>query len=108
MGVTYPQTSSRDNLRCEDAGTRISARIRDACSVGDDGELADYIPELASVDPDRFAVSACTLDGVVYTAGDADAEFTIQSMSKPFIYAPRPARPGYQECAGEGRRGAVR
>lgn len=61
--------------------------IRDACSVGDDGELADYIPELASVDPDRFAVSACTLDGVVYTAGDADAEFTIQSMSKPFIYA---------------------
>lgn len=61
--------------------------IRNACSVGDDGELADYIPELASVDPDRFAVSACTLDGVVYTAGDADAEFTIQSMSKPFIYA---------------------
>ena len=61
--------------------------IRDACSVGDDGELADYIPELASVDPDRFAVAACTMDGVVYTAGDADAEFTIQSMSKPFIYA---------------------
>lgn len=61
--------------------------IRDACSLGDDGELADYIPELASVDPNRFAVAACMLDGVVYTAGDADAEFTIQSMSKPFIYA---------------------
>ena len=61
--------------------------IRDDCSVGDDGELADYIPELASVDPDRFAVAACMLDGVVYTAGDADAKFTIQSMSKPFIYA---------------------
>ena len=27
------------------------------------------------------------MDGVVYTAGDADAEFTIQSMSKPFVYA---------------------
>ena len=61
--------------------------IRNACSVGEDGELASYIPELAAVDPDRFAVSACTLDGVVYTAGDADAEFTIQSMSKPFVYA---------------------
>ena len=60
--------------------------IRNACSVGDDGELADYIPELASVDPDRFAVSACTLDGVVYTAGDADAEFTI-SRWQAFIYA---------------------
>lgn len=61
--------------------------IRNACSVGADGQLADYIPELAAVDPDRFAVAACTLDGVVYTAGDADAEFTIQSMSKPFVYA---------------------
>ena len=61
--------------------------IRDACSVGDDGELADYIPELASVDPNRFAVAICTMDGVVYTAGDAGARFTIQSMSKPFIYA---------------------
>ena len=61
--------------------------IRDACSNGDAGRLADYIPELAAVDPDRFAVSACTMDGIVYTAGDADAEFTIQSMSKPFVYA---------------------
>ena len=63
------------------------SEIRDLCSVGDDGELADYIPELAAVDPDRFAVAACTMDGVVYTAGDANTEFTIQSMSKPFIYA---------------------
>ena len=61
--------------------------IRDACSNGDAGRLADYIPELAAVDPDRFAVAACTMDGIVYTAGDADAEFTIQSMSKPFVYA---------------------
>ncbi len=61
--------------------------IRDACSNGGDGQLADYIPELAAVDPDRFAVAACTMDGVVYTAGDGDAEFTIQSMSKPLVYA---------------------
>ena len=61
--------------------------IRDLCSTGQDGHLADYIPELAAVDPDRFAVAACTMDGVVYTAGDAEAEFTIQSMSKPFAYA---------------------
>lgn len=61
--------------------------IRDLCSVGDDGALADYIPELAAVDPNRFAVGACTMDGVVYTAGDDSSEFTIQSMSKPFAYA---------------------
>ena len=61
--------------------------IRDACANGGEGRLADYIPELAAVDPDRFAVAASTMDGVVYAAGDADTEFTIQSMSKPFVYA---------------------
>lgn len=53
----------------------------------DAGELADYIPELAAVDPDRLAVAACLPDGKLYAAGDADATFTIQSMSKPFVYA---------------------
>ena len=49
----------------------------------DDGAVADYIPELAGADPDRFAVAIATLVGQVYSAGDADVEFTIQSISKP-------------------------
>lgn len=57
-------------------------------SVGEDaGEVASYIPELANADPDRLAVAVATLDGEVYVAGDADVEFTIQSISKPFTYA---------------------
>jgi len=57
-------------------------------SLGDDsGEVAGYIPELAHADPDRLAVAVSTLDGEVYVAGDADVEFTIQSISKPFTYA---------------------
>ncbi|WP_338891059.1 glutaminase [Rhodococcus sovatensis] len=57
-------------------------------SVGEDaGEVASYIPELANADPDRLAVAVATLDGEVYVAGDADTEFTIQSISKPFTYA---------------------
>lgn len=56
--------------------------------VGDDsGELADYIPELGAVDPDQLAVAVTTLDGTGYAAGDADLEFSIQSISKPFVYA---------------------
>lgn len=51
------------------------------------GAPADYIPELAKVDPDRFGVAVCTTDGVVHAAGDAEVEFTIQSISKPFVYA---------------------
>ena len=52
-----------------------------------DGALADYIPELADVDPDGFALSLSSADGFVYESGDAATEFTIQSISKPFTYA---------------------
>jgi glutaminase len=51
------------------------------------GQLASYIPELAAVDPDRFAIAFATTDGFVYAVGDVDAEFTIQSVSKAVIYA---------------------
>jgi glutaminase len=51
------------------------------------GALADYIPELAAADPDRLGAVFAMVDGAVYGAGDADTEFTIQSISKPFTYA---------------------
>lgn len=54
---------------------------------GDDGQVADYIPELAAADPDRIAVALCVADGTTYAAGDAHVRFSIQSISKPFVYA---------------------
>ena len=51
-----------------------------------DGRAADYIPELAKVDPDAFALAVCTVEGEMLAAGDADVPFTIQSISKPFAY----------------------
>ncbi|WP_072314632.1 glutaminase [Agrococcus sp. Marseille-P2731] len=65
----------------------LGAVLRSCIDDGDEGEVATYIPELAAVDPDRFAVALCTIDGTVYAAGDAEHRFTIQSMSKPFAYA---------------------
>lgn len=53
----------------------------------DSGELAGYIPELASADPGRLAAVFATADGETYSAGDAEVAFTIQSISKPFVYA---------------------
>jgi glutaminase len=50
------------------------------------GEVATYIPELATVDPDRFAICLATTDGHVYEVGDARHRFTIQSISKPLTY----------------------
>lgn len=61
--------------------------VLDSCALVDGGAVADYIPELADEDPDRLAVAVATMDGPVHAAGDADARFTIQSISKAFTYA---------------------
>jgi glutaminase len=51
------------------------------------GTVADYIPELGKADPAHFGISLATLDGHVYEVGDTKVPFTIQSMSKPFVFA---------------------
>jgi len=51
------------------------------------GELASYIPELTKANPDWFGICLVTLDGVAYSVGDSAQTFTIQSISKPFVYA---------------------
>lgn len=51
-----------------------------------DGAVADYIPELSKADPDLFGIAVATADGFVYESGDSRHEFTIQSISKPFVY----------------------
>jgi glutaminase A len=50
------------------------------------GRVADYIPELGKADPKTLALAACSHGGEVITLGDAAVEFTIQSISKPFVY----------------------
>ena len=58
-----------------------------ACDQNNKGALADYIPELAQADPNKLALALSTVDGTIYSTGDDEVEFTIQSMSKPFSYA---------------------
>lgn len=50
------------------------------------GEVADYIPELGKADPNAFGIVLATVDGQLYSVGDVDQPFTIQSVSKPFMY----------------------
>jgi glutaminase len=52
-----------------------------------DGKNADYIPELAKVPSELFGVAIVTATGQVFTAGDVDYAFSIQSVSKPFTAA---------------------
>jgi len=48
------------------------------------GKNADYIPELAKVPSDLFAVTVVTVDGKIYSIGDDAHPFSIQSCSKVF------------------------
>ena len=52
-----------------------------------EGKNPDYIPALAAVDPDLFAISIVTADGKKYSAGDKDHSFSIQSIAKAFNLA---------------------
>lgn len=51
-----------------------------------DGECASYIPQLARVDPDKFAISICTIDGQMCDFGNYNESFSVQSVCKPINY----------------------
>jgi glutaminase len=52
----------------------------------DEGRIANYIPELAKADPKWFGISVISVDGTVFEVGDHGRLFTLQSISKPFVY----------------------
>lgn len=52
-----------------------------------EGANADYIKELATVDPNIFGIALVTVDGQVYTSGDIQSMVSIQSVSKVFTMA---------------------
>jgi glutaminase len=52
-----------------------------------EGKNADYIKELASVDPNIYGIAIVTVDGQVFTKGDLDSRVSIQSISKVFTLA---------------------
>jgi glutaminase len=61
---------------------RIYEQFRDVL----DGAVADYIPELAKADPEWFGISVVTAGGQAFDVGDSGVSFSIQSISKPFVF----------------------
>ncbi|GAA3479977.1 hypothetical protein GCM10018966_045070 [Streptomyces yanii] len=70
-----------------DAVTDVLRELRSRFMGEKVGQLIDYIPQLALADPDAFGLALISMDGHRYSAGEADAPFTMQSVSKPFVYA---------------------
>lgn len=62
-------------------------KILDLVRDDDAGELADYIESLRTADPNKLGLAVCTTSGHLYSVGDDSYEFSIQSISKPFVYA---------------------
>ena len=52
-----------------------------------EGQNSQVYPALARVSPELFGICVVGTDGQVFSIGDAEHEFTIMSVSKPFIFA---------------------
>lgn len=65
----------------------VEQAVEGARSLCGKGNVANYIPALAKVDPDKLGLAVATVDGSCHGAGDADEAFSIQSISKVFTLA---------------------
>ncbi|MBP0466067.1 glutaminase A [Roseomonas sp. PWR1] len=68
----------------------VSALVREAherYGAVADGTVADYIPALAKADPAWFGICVAGVNGQTFAIGEAALPFSIQSISKPFVFA---------------------
>ncbi|HMT05894.1 MAG TPA: glutaminase A [Solirubrobacterales bacterium] len=78
-----PETSTRTSSPVQ----ALLERLHERHAPDTSGEVASYIPELATADPGWFGISMVTADGSTYEVGDTRRKFTIQSISKPLTFA---------------------
>jgi glutaminase len=69
------------NIRSRGLEALLTAALEEHRGCAE-GQPADYVPALAEVDPELFALAIATPDGLVHAVGDAGHPFSIQSISK--------------------------
>ena len=90
--VSTGELPQGDEVR--DAVTEAYERYR----TNGDGAVADYIPVLAGASPEWFGISVVGARGRSFEIGDVETTFSIQSVSKPFVFALVCEAIGYDEA----------
>ena len=85
--LTTPSSVSTGQLPQAQLVRTLVAEAHERFKSDNEGKNADYIPALAKVPSDLFGVCVVSTSGIAYAAGDTDYEFSIQSVSKPFVFA---------------------
>src|SRR5215208_2772754 len=66
---------------------RLVAEAHERFTSNTEGENSRVYPALARVPSDLFGVCVVGTNGNVYAAGDAEIQFSIMSVAKPFVFA---------------------
>ena len=98
--TTPPRVSTGELPRRTRCGRRRHGGVRALPHRTMSGAVADYIPVLAGASPELFGISVVGVRGRSFEIGDVDTRFSIQSVSKPFVFALVCEAIGY----GEARR----
>src|SRR6187200_1118328 len=95
--VAPPRVSTGD-LPLTSEIRRLVTEAYERYRSNDSGKVADYIPVLAQASPDLFGIAVVGVWGRSFEIGDVKARFSIQSVSKPFVFALVCDTLGYEEA----------
>jgi len=90
VGIEDPiryQYVSTGRLPAAEHVARLVEEAYQRCKSNKDGNNSQVYPALAAVPSDLFGVCVAGTNGEIHAAGDAEYEFSIMSVSKPFVFA---------------------
>jgi Glutaminase len=85
-GTGFPFIST-DQLPTPEAVTALVDDVHARFRSNNEGENSQVYPALAQIPGDLFGVCVVSIRGNVYEVGDTQYEFSIMSVSKPFVFA---------------------
>lgn len=85
--VIAPSSVSTGHLPPPELVKTLLSEGHDRFKSVNEGKVADYIPALARTPRELFGLCVAGVSGAVYAVGDVEYEFSIQSVSKPFVFA---------------------